>query len=131
WATASGLEVIAISSPEELEATPKCVMVVVNVGGTSVLALEPQLAIKVARTVMADVPLVVLSDREDRNEICAAFNEGANGFISTNLEPSLAMEALTFVGRGGSFFPHSALLELAQPVRGETFDLMNEGAGAP
>lgn len=86
-------------------------MVVVNVGGASVRDPEPQLWIKSVRAVMRHVPLVILSDREDLGEIRAAFKEGARGFIATSLEPSLALHALTFLHRGGSFFPTSVLEE--------------------
>lgn len=111
WAEANALDVVAISSAEELALGPHCAMVVLSVGGVSVLDRDPQLWIRSIRTVMQDVPLVILSDRETCAEIRAAFREGAKGFIATNLDPSLALEALTFLRHGGSFFPSSVLLE--------------------
>jgi DNA-binding NarL/FixJ family response regulator len=123
WADANGLEVTTISRSEELLVGPDCAIVVLNVGGASLLEPDPQLWIKRVRTKVPDVPLVILSDREDRREILAAFGEGATGFIATSLDPSLALEALTFLLRGGSFFPLSALLEESRPAR-------TDGAGA-
>lgn len=95
-------------------------MVVVNVGGASVSDGPPQMWIRNVRTFMSDVPIAILSDREDCGEIRAAFKAGVSGFIPTTLEPTLAMEALTFLFRGGSFFPCSVLLEESQAVRENT-----------
>lgn len=111
WAESSGLDVVAISQPDELLIRVNCVMVLLSVGGVSVQASAPQLWIKSIRTVMQKVPLVILSDREDGNEIRAAFREGVVGFILTSLDPELAMDALTLVHHGGTFFPPSILLE--------------------
>lgn len=116
WAAANGLAVVAISRPEELNAASNCCMVVISIGGASVLELEPQLWIKMARTILADTPLVILSDREEPGEICAAFKEGARGFIATNLDPAIALEALNFLRHGGSFFPISVLEEPRSPA---------------
>ena len=119
WAVRNGFVVVAISSPEQLNLTSSCVMVMLNVGGASVLEHGPQLWIKIARNVLAHVPLVILSDREDRNEVRAAFKEGASGFIASNLDPHVALEALTFLSRGGSFFPLSVIHEETPPLAAE------------
>jgi DNA-binding NarL/FixJ family response regulator len=62
------------------------------------------------RTLIPEAALVVISDREEPEEVCAAFREGASGFMPTSTEPSVAFQALTFIKGGGSFFPPSALL---------------------
>ena len=127
WASANGFFVVAITSPEELNIASNSVMVMLNIGGASVLEHGPQLWIKISRSVLANVPLVILSDREDREEVRAAFEEGASGFIATNLDPSVALEALTFLSRGGSFFPLSAIHQETQSPAAEIL----EPAGAP
>ena len=119
WAKSNELDVTAISPPQELTVGPNSAMVLLSVGGVSVLEKDPQLWIKSVRTVMQDVPLVILSDRGDCPEICAAFREGAKGFISTDIDPQVALEALTFIHRGGSFFPTSVLLETSGLEREE------------
>jgi len=58
---------------------------------------------------MPQVPVVIISDREDPQEIRAAFEEGAVGFMPTSIEPAVAFHALSFIRSGGSFFPPSAL----------------------
>lgn len=130
WADANGLDVRTISVPEELDLGPNCAIVVLNVGGVSVLEQDAHIWIRRIRAAVPDVPLAVLSDREDRSEILAAFGEGATGFIATSLEPSLALEALTFLLRGGSFFPLSALLEESHPAQGASAERDQAGHAA-
>lgn len=110
WADANGLIILAVSSPEDVGAVSSCCVVVLNLGGASVLENGTQVWMKVIRSVLGGVPLVILSDREDRTEIAAAFEQGARGFIGTNVEPALALEALNFLRRGGSFFPPSMMM---------------------
>jgi DNA-binding NarL/FixJ family response regulator len=93
--------------------------VVLNVGGASVREQEWQVWIKCIRAAVPDVPLAILSDREDRNEILAAFREGVTGFIATSFDPPLAFEALSFLLHGGSFFPLTALIEESHAWRPE------------
>ncbi len=116
WANTNGLIILSISSPEEIARASNCAIVVLNVGGGSVLENATQLWIKMARSVLAHAPLVIFSDREERNEISAAFAQGARGFDATNVEPALAMEALNFLRRGGSFFPLSMIQQEAPPI---------------
>ena len=65
---------------------------------------------------MPQTPVVVLSDREEPNEVCAAFEAGAAGFMPTSIDPSVALQALSFIKCGGSFFPPSALHKEMPPV---------------
>jgi DNA-binding NarL/FixJ family response regulator len=55
---------------------------------------------------------VVVSDREESEEVIRAFSAGANGFIPTNYEPEITRQALSFIIGGGSFFPPTILLDL-------------------
>jgi len=55
------------------------------------------------------VPVAMVSDHEDRGEVMAAFRAGVRGFVPSTLEPELALQALTFVLGGGTFFPPQVL----------------------
>lgn len=131
WAEANNLEIVATASLEDRPVWPDCAMVVVSTGGASVLDEAPQLWIKSVKAFMSEVPVVILSDREDCGEVRAAFRAGVSGFIPTSLEPALAIEALTFLSRGGSFFPCSVLLEESQAVREETSRALREERYSP
>lgn len=84
-------------------------IILLSVGSASVEDPDQLACLKNAHALIPNAALVVLSDREDSKEICAAFEAGATGFLPTNIEPSIALQALSFIRSGGSFFPPSAL----------------------
>jgi DNA-binding NarL/FixJ family response regulator len=58
--------------------------------------------------------LIVLSDRDEVEEVLASFRAGARGFIPTSLDPRIVIAAIRLVVAGGAFIPVSTLLrELA------------------
>jgi DNA-binding NarL/FixJ family response regulator len=65
----------------------------------------------------ADVPLVLVSDREDSVEVVAAFEAGVSGFVPTSITPNVALQAFAFIMGGGSFFPPAALIEATRASR--------------
>jgi DNA-binding NarL/FixJ family response regulator len=50
-----------------------------------------------------------MSDREEPSEILFAYRASCRGFVPTNMDPSLALQAITFIANGGTFYPPSAL----------------------
>jgi DNA-binding CsgD family transcriptional regulator len=58
-----------------------------------------------------------MSDREESREAVAAFESGVRGFITTNMASPVAIQTLTFVMNGGSFFPPMALMQGLQRNR--------------
>jgi DNA-binding NarL/FixJ family response regulator len=64
-----------------------------------------------------NVPLVLVSDRQDAAEVMAALEAGVRGFIPTSIAPSVALHALAFIMSGGSFFPPTALTEATRVKR--------------
>jgi DNA-binding NarL/FixJ family response regulator len=112
WAGAMGLTISAVASDNPIE-TPRtnarCEIVILSIGSASVEDPHQQALIKSVRTLMPRTPLVVISDREEPKEVYAAFEAGAAGFIPTSIEPPVALQALSFIKCGGSFFPPSAL----------------------
>ena len=108
WADAMGLivKVVVPDAPLDTCCTPdNCEMTIISVGGASIEDAQHQATIERVRTLMPQALLVIISDREDPKEICAAFKDGASGFMPTSLEPALAFQALSFIRSGGSFFP--------------------------
>jgi two-component system, NarL family, nitrate/nitrite response regulator NarL len=111
WADAMGLTVTAVSSdmPLEKHINGSCEMVILSVGSASVEDPQQQGLIRNVRERAPRAALVVISDRDESKEVCAAFERGAAGFMSTSIEPSVALPALSFIKSGGTFFPPSAL----------------------
>src|SRR3954451_2513975 len=55
--------------------------------------------------------VVLLCDSEDPTEIVERINEGARGYIPTNVSLKVAIEAMRLVRAGGVFVPASCLLQ--------------------
>ncbi|MFH1553964.1 MAG: response regulator transcription factor [Pseudomonadota bacterium] len=85
-------------------------LIVFNVGGESMEAPELQGRIEELRGRQPDVPLVILSDRDDADEVVNVLKAGARGFISSQISPSVVFQALRFIMGGGVYFPANALL---------------------
>ena len=67
---------------------------------------------------LASTPVIVLSDRDEPEEVVAAFDNGVRGYVPTNLEPRLVVEAIRMVLAGGTFVPAEVMMRLrrkAQP----------------
>jgi DNA-binding NarL/FixJ family response regulator len=74
------------------------------------------------RSVAPALPVAVLSDHETTSEVIMALEAGAQGVISTRIDPKLMLHALRFIAAGGHFFPPRALLgdgDDGDPVTGE------------
>jgi DNA-binding NarL/FixJ family response regulator len=112
WADAMGLRATGVSDAllDTDLISDNCEMIIINVGGASIQDIEQIAVIDSVRRLMPHAPLIIISDREEPQEVYAAFQEGAIGFMPTSLEPALAFQALSFMRSGGSFFPPSALL---------------------
>jgi DNA-binding NarL/FixJ family response regulator len=112
WADVMGLTLKGAvpDAPLDTSCVPaNCKMIIISLGSASIEDAEYQALIKNVRRLMPQAPLVILSDREQPQEICAAFRQGAVGYMSTSIEPAVAFQALSFIRSGGSFFPPSVL----------------------
>ena len=119
WGDVMGLAVKAVVPDAPLEtccALANCEMIIVSVGSGSIEEAQHRALIESVRMLMPQALLVIISDREDPQEICAAFEEGAVGFMPTSLEPAVAFQALSFIRSGGSFFPPSVLSSCRRKV---------------
>ena len=115
WARSAGLSVVAapvalLDREANGSAEGGCRLAVLNIGGIAVGHPEAQRCLDGIRTALHDAPTVIISDRDESEEAVAAFRAGVRGFIPTRTEPSVALQALTFILGGGSFFPPAALL---------------------
>jgi DNA-binding NarL/FixJ family response regulator len=108
WADVMGFTVNAVL-PDALPESTNCEMIIVSVGSTSIEDAQCHFLIDNVRKLMPRASLIIISDREDLQEVCAAFQEGASGFMPTTIEPVLAFQALSFIRSGGTFFPPSVL----------------------
>ena len=82
-----------------------CSMIIYNVGGASVADHKHLKWIKRLRARAAEAPLLILSDNDSREEILSALSIGAQGFLYAGTNAQLALQALSFIFKGGSYFP--------------------------
>lgn len=108
WADYLGLMIVAVPVGEGCIIDASCEMVILSVGGDSVEDAQHKW-IKTLCERVPHAPLVILSDREEPDEVCAAFRAGASGFMPTSIELPAALHALSFIKSGGAFFPPSIL----------------------
>lgn len=114
WATTAGLLIVPVSpielSPELVEGIAP-VFVIFSVGGTSLHAEHlARWAADIAR-LLPEVPCLVLSDRAEPEEAVLAAQLGQQAFMTTSVDPRVALQAFAFVIGGGTFFPREALLQ--------------------
>jgi DNA-binding NarL/FixJ family response regulator len=92
-------------------------IVIFSIGAAPVSDLEVFGKITLLRHHMSRIPLVLLSDRDDLDDILEAMEQGVRGYIPTSLEPFEAAAALQYVAAGGRFVPAHAMIKLAQDRR--------------
>src|SRR5262249_48795199 len=61
------------------------------------------------RARLSETAVVVLSDKNDLNDINQALTHGARGYIPSCVECDIAFAALRFIRAGGTFVPAAAL----------------------
>ena len=122
------LRLISVSGPADLLDSSRSLndpqMIVFSIGAASVKDPAVLDRINLLRRQMRRIPLVLLADRDDVDEIVEAVEHGVRGYISTSLEPSEAAAAIQCVVAGGTFVPASALIKFAH-------DRQQDARGAP
>lgn len=82
-----------------------------NLGGAPVDEPASLCCLKELVDSLPGTPVAVISDNDDIDDVVAALRAGAQAFIPTSIDPPVALQALSFIMGGGSFFPPAALLE--------------------
>lgn len=112
WAHDLELQIRQISTKgvlRELEQSDGCRLVLFSIGGTSIRASEARGIVRILHALAPDAPVVVVSDRDEPEEIVSAYQASCSGYIPTSMDPALALQAMGFILDGGSYFPPSAL----------------------
>jgi len=104
---------LTVHTPDQAEQwiDANCEMLVYNAGGASIADPDNLQRIKVLRALAPDVPLVIFSERESREEIISALNVGAQGVLYAGTNAELALQAFSLILNGGSYFPSAMRLK--------------------
>ena len=93
---------------DELSLNPDSIRgIIFNAGAESVASDLVIDWLERLRKSVPDAPIILLSSREDRDEIIDGFELGIRGYIPTNLAPDVVAEAVRLVCSGGTFAPVS------------------------
>lgn len=84
--------------------------IILNIGGRSLRVIENARWCTEIGEAFPETPFILLSDRQEAEEAVLAARLGVQAFISSNIEPIIALQALGFVMEGGTYFPREALL---------------------
>jgi DNA-binding NarL/FixJ family response regulator len=132
WARNEQVELISLD-PDEAHARlverSECDMLIYSVGAPP--AQEIFTEIQVLHTLRRGAALAIVSDDEDPATVVAAIRSGAQGYFSNSMPPDLALQALSFVLHGGTYFPPTAImagraLGGALPIESRPQDLLRE-----
>src|SRR3982750_1522714 len=111
WARNESVELISLDPDEahtRLVERAVCDMLIYSVGAPS--PQEVFTEIQVLHTLRRETALAIVSDDENPATVLAAIRCGAQGYFSNSMPPDLALQALSFVLRGGTYFPPTAIL---------------------
>jgi DNA-binding NarL/FixJ family response regulator len=111
WARNESVELISLDPDEahtRLVERAICDMLIYSVGAPS--PHEVFTEIQVLHTLRRDAALAIVSDDENPATVLAAMRCGAQGYFSNSMAPELALQALSFVLHGGTYFPPTAIL---------------------
>jgi DNA-binding NarL/FixJ family response regulator len=111
WAFNESVELISLDPDEahsRLVERAVCDMLIYSVGAPS--PHEVFTEIQVLHTLRREAALAIVSDDENPATVLAAIRCGARGYFSNSMPPDLALQALSFVLHGGTYFPPTAFL---------------------
>jgi DNA-binding NarL/FixJ family response regulator len=111
WARNESVELISLDPDEahtRLVERAVCDMLIYSVGAPS--PQEVFTEIQVLHTLRREAALAIVSDDENPTTVLAAIRCGAQGYFSNSMPPDLALQALSFVLHGGTYFPPTAIL---------------------
>src|SRR5262249_38182982 len=115
---------------EWIQANHQCSVIVYNVGEVSVADHRHLNRIKMLRTRMTDVPLVIFSYNNSRKEVLSAMKAGVQGFVYAGSDIDLARQALSLVCEGGANFSVAAQKRRSNLASCSTLMDDNHGNGA-
>jgi DNA-binding NarL/FixJ family response regulator len=122
----SGFHVLVLQNADQIEtralASDAVQAVIINAGPERMSSATMTRLLSRLHELFPGVPMAVLSDYEDAENIREAFNLGVQGYIPTSLASRVAIGAVHLVCVGGTFVPAAMLLsdgERRQAAAGE------------
>jgi len=113
WADDSNIDLIEIDPSGALARPefPSTKLVLLVIGSQSVANAERAGWLRALQAKYATAPLVLIAERDQPQDVIAAFECGARGYIAMSSAPQFAIDTITFILGGGSFFPPAAFFQ--------------------
>lgn len=87
-------------------------LIIFNIGAACSSEAEINQDIQRLKQDLPAIPLIILSERDERDCIMEALRHGVHSYISTTLNPKVAIQALRLILAGGTFVPTSIFPEI-------------------
>jgi DNA-binding NarL/FixJ family response regulator len=133
WLRASLAEfnVCVFQDPDQMQTTSVggdgTEAVILNVGPERMSSATVKRLLARVNELFPEVPVTVLSDYDDSENIREAFNLGVQGYIPTSLASRVAIGAVRLVCVGGTFAPAATLLSQSSPAPASAGEPVIEG----
>jgi DNA-binding NarL/FixJ family response regulator len=126
-----GFNVCVFQDPDQMETTAVgrdgTQAVILNVGPERMSSATVTRLLARVSELFPEVPVAVLSDYDDSENIREAFNIGVQGYIPTSLASRVAIGAVRLVCVGGTFAPAATLLSQNGPAPAAAGEPVIEG----
>jgi DNA-binding NarL/FixJ family response regulator len=103
-------ELFDSSSAEEFPDRENRILVLLYIRSAGVGDNWVQEQLRVIKSQQPKVSVIMISDRDDADDVMDALNCGVRGYIPTSIAAEVAIAALTLVEAGGTYIPAGALL---------------------
>jgi DNA-binding NarL/FixJ family response regulator len=114
WARSNSLTIGECQFEELQRRKPDAVrMAIIGLGNCHLREAAWSQTIQSAQQSLGAARLAIIGDSAEFGDLVAAFEIGVHAYIPSNMEPAVALQALSFVLVGGSYFPPSVLLNKA------------------
>jgi DNA-binding NarL/FixJ family response regulator len=119
WALSENLD-LSSATPEDaykkLRGEACCKLVIFSIGACLVSDPIITAAICVISTLAPDAPIVLLADAASSGGLAAALQLGIKGYLPNTIDPGLALQTVSFILRGGRYFPPETIHNSNSPL---------------
>jgi DNA-binding NarL/FixJ family response regulator len=103
-------ELLDLSSTDEFLDKEDRILVILYIRNAGVADNWVQEQLRLIKNQQPKMPVIMISDRDDADDVMHALNCGVRGYIPTSIAAEVAIAALTLVEAGGTYIPVGALL---------------------
>jgi DNA-binding NarL/FixJ family response regulator len=94
---------------ETIDSTEALNFIVLYIRSARVTDNWVQEQLQAIKAQLPDIPVIIMSDRDDTDDVVSALNHGIRGYIPTSVATEVAIAALTLIEAGGTYIPAAAL----------------------